>query len=279
MNESSSPGAAAAVGAASGGAPRQAGGPYGAFAYVYDKLMSDMPYGEWLGWLEAYWSKIGRPATVVDLGCGTGTIAIPLAQAGIHVTGIDLSEDMLAVARHKEAAVRSELRVPGALRWLRADMREWSLPEPVDAAVSLCDCINYLPTEDDVLRAFRRAYEGLRPGGSFLFDAHHRNRLDMYAENEPFCLDDDEVSYIWYCDLDEDADTVTHRLTFFLPDGDGRYARVKETHRQRAYSERKLRELLAEAGFADVETYADFTFDPVDDDATLRMFFAARRGA
>jgi SAM-dependent methyltransferase len=260
-------------------APRRSKGPYGAFAYVYDRLMADMPYGEWLGWLEAYWEVNGRPSTVVDLGCGTGTIAIPLAQAGLHVTGIDLSGDMLAVARHKEASARSELHIPGDVLWQQGDMREWTLDHPVDTVLSLCDCLNYLLTEEDLLRAFRSTYEGLTAGGTFLFDMHHANQLDEYMRLEPFFLDDDDVSYIWTCTLDEATTAIAHRLVFFLPDEGDRYARVVENHRQRAYPEAAVRRLLAEAGFTQVASYADFTFEPVDEDSTLRMFFAARREA
>src|SRR5690606_37960120 len=115
---------------------------YGPFALVYDQLMADMPYGEWLGWLDLYWEAHGgRPSSVADLGCGTGTIAIPLAQSGIDVTGIDLSDQMIAIARGKEEAIRRETAVPGKLEWLQGDVREWSLPNPVDAAISLCDCL------------------------------------------------------------------------------------------------------------------------------------------
>jgi SAM-dependent methyltransferase len=260
-------------------APQSSKEPYGAFAYVYDRLMADMPYGEWLGWLDAYWDAHGRPSRVVDLGCGTGTIAIPLAQAGLDVTGIDLSEDMLAVARDKEASARKELQVPGRLVWRQGDMREWSPEEPVDAVVSLCDCLNYLPDEGDLLRAFRSTYEGLAPGGTFLFDVHHANQLEEYIVHEPFCLDDEDVSYIWTCALDEATTTITHRLVFFMPAEAERYARVVETHRQRAYSESTIRSLLGKAGFQSVSSFSDFTFEPVNDDSTLRMFFAARRDA
>jgi len=260
-------------------APNASGGPYGAFAYVYDRLMADMPYGEWLGWLDAYWaSHGGRPRDVVDLGCGTGTIAIPLAQEGSNVRGVDLSADMIEVARRKEAAVRAELAVPGELAWTVGDMREWTPPAPVDAVVSLCDCLNYLTEERDVARAFRSVWTSLKPGGTFLFDMHHPNQLDAYMANEPFCHDDEEASYIWTCELDEKTSTIAHRVTFFVRGDDGRYARAVETHRQRVYAEAAIRRLLAEAGFVRVESFADFTFEPVDDDETTRMFFAATRG-
>jgi SAM-dependent methyltransferase len=259
-------------------APHASGGPYGAFAYVYDRLMADMPYGEWLGWLDAYWTaRGGRPSDVVDLGCGTGTLAIPLAQEGSRVIGVDLSADMIEVARRKEAAVRSELAVPGQLEWVVGDMREWRSPSPVDAVVSLCDCLNYLTEEADVARAFGSAFATLKPGGVFLFDMHHSNQLDAYMANEPFCHDDDEASYIWTCELDEETSTIAHRLTFFVRGADGRYDRSIETHRQRVYSEATIRKLLADAGFAGIETYADFTFDPIDEDETTRMFFAATK--
>lgn len=253
--------------------------PYGAFAQVYDRLMDDMPYSEWLAWVETYWERRGRPQTVVDLGCGTGTIAIPLAQSGLHVTGLDLSPDMLAVARQKETAFRSELHIPGSLQWLQGDMRHWSLPEPADAAVSLCDCLNYLTEEADLAAAFRAAFNGLKPGGTFLFDMHHRNQLDNYMLNEPFCHEEEDVSYIWTCAFDEASATIEHRLAFFLPESDGRYAKVVENHRQRAYPEESVRKLLHAAGFAQVDAFSDFTFEPVDEASTLRMFFAAVREA
>lgn len=248
---------------------------YSAFAYVYDHLMADMPYGEWLGWLDAYWTANGRPRTVVDLGCGTGTISLPLAREGMRVFGIDLSPDMIEVARRKEASLQAEVPFAGEVEWIVGDMRGWTLPKPVDAVVSLCDGLNYLPEETDLAKAFAAAHAALRGGGAFLFDMHHPNRYTDYLENEPFCHDDDEASYIWTCAGDDATLTVTHRLALFVQEPDGRYARAVETHRQRMYPERVVRRMLEEAGFTRIESYADFSFDPVDDEVTERMFFAA----
>lgn len=60
-----------------------------------------MPYPDWISFAEAAWSKYGKPLTVAELGCGTGSITIPLAGSGYHMTGIDLSSDMLSVAQRK----------------------------------------------------------------------------------------------------------------------------------------------------------------------------------
>ncbi|MPZ04736.1 class I SAM-dependent methyltransferase, partial [Micrococcus luteus] len=87
----------------------------------------------------------------------------------------------------------------GSVRWVQQDMRSWELPEQVDSVISFCDCVNYLLEEKDIRSAFARAYSGLKEGGTFLFDVHHPNTLIRYDEEQPFVLDEREVSYIWTC--------------------------------------------------------------------------------
>ncbi|HEX7057772.1 MAG TPA: methyltransferase domain-containing protein, partial [Bacilli bacterium] len=74
---------------------------YEKFAYVYDRLMQDVPYPEWLRFLREYWNQANTPDTIVELGCGTGNLTIPLAQSGFKMYGIDDSEHMLSVAAEK----------------------------------------------------------------------------------------------------------------------------------------------------------------------------------
>ncbi|WP_135546569.1 class I SAM-dependent DNA methyltransferase [Paenibacillus cymbidii] len=253
---------------------------YGQFAYWYDRLMEDMPYGEWRQWAEAVWSRTGKPRTVVDLGCGTGNVAIPLAEYGYAVTGIDLSEHMLAVAHDKASspAVKERMAAAGgSVAWQQQDMRDWEAAQPADAVICFCDCLNYLLEEDDIRQAFARAYEALGPGGSFLFDAHTPRKLQEYALHQPFVLDEDDIAYIWTCELDETRLELEHQLSIFVRDGaDGRFSRIEEMHVQRAYPPDWLARELARAGFRDVETFADFTFRPANE-RTERAFFVARK--
>ncbi|WP_028611332.1 class I SAM-dependent DNA methyltransferase [Paenibacillus harenae] len=250
---------------------------YGQFAAVYDQLMEDMPYADWLGFARESWSKYGMPSTVVDLGCGTGSLSIPLARSGFHVYGIDLSSDMLSVARGKWDEAPQLVTRPrtGTIRWLQQDMREWELQEPVDAVISFCDCINYLTEESDIEAAFRATCTGLRSGGTFLFDMHPPGQLIRYAKEQPFVLDERDVAYIWTCELEEERCEIEHHLTIFTLNGDdSRFYRFEETHVQRAYDPDWIEAALLRAGFQTVDRYADFELKPANRDSE-RLFFAA----
>ncbi|WP_127579760.1 class I SAM-dependent DNA methyltransferase [Paenibacillus koleovorans] len=250
---------------------------YEKFAYAYDQLMEDMPYPQWLRFASQIWEKHGKPATVVDLACGTGNIAIPLAQTGLRVTGIDLSEDMLAVARDKEEQIkkRSSFASGGSLSWIQQDIREWELPRPVDSVLSFCDSLNYLTEPEYIVEAFRSTYAALAEGGSFLFDMHTEAQLKAYAQMQPFVLKEEAISYIWTCDLDEDRCELEHDLTIFVRDeANGAYRRIDELHVQRAYKLDFLEAELYRCGFREVYRYADFKLQP-SDDRTERAFFVA----
>lgn len=254
---------------------------YRQFAYHYDRLMADMPYSEWLDFAAHCWSLYGdgTPRTVADLGCGTGSIAIPLAAKGMKVYGIDYAEDMLAVAREKSgsAAGGSAFASGGSTIWLQQDIREWELAEPVDTAISFCDCFNYLLEEEDVAAAFRQTCRGLRPGGLFLFDMHTQRQLRSYWESQPFLLNEDDIAYIWTCGFDERRCEIEHAITFFVRETGERFLRFAEVHTQRAYPLEWVERELRRAGFAEVRRFADFTFEEPDE-RTNRVFFAAKKG-
>lgn len=258
---------------------------YRQFASVYDRLMEEMPYSEWMHFVRSCWQKYGTPKTIVDLGCGTGNMAIPLAKAGFTVFGIDLSAEMLSIARSKwdEPQNRGGRDEAGTIRWLQQDMRDWELPEPVDTVISFCDCLNYLTEPDDVVASFRHTYAGLAKGGLFVFDVHAPVTFERYAEEQPFVLDEKDVAYLWTCDFDEATRTIDHDLTFFVRDegssgADAVYRRFEESHSQRAYDPEWIVEQLAAVGFELLHRAADFKWDKPSE-TSERLFFVVRKPA
>ena len=242
---------------------------YTHMAAVYDRLMADTPYDQWLDWVERCFSQGDRPVTVLDLGCGTGSISIPLAKRGYRVTGVDMSAEMLAVAYDKMR--KEQVNVS----WVEQDMRELEVPQ-ADAVISLCDSLSYLTEEEDVQQTFQRVFAHLTPGGSFLFDVHSPYKiLQVYGENT-FTWQDDEVSYIWQCFCEPLRLEVEHQLTFFLRQPNGLYLRVEEQHWQRAYQPVQIVRWLTAAGFSDIQVTADFTELPPQANSE-RLFFRAYR--
>ncbi|HIW34968.1 MAG TPA: class I SAM-dependent methyltransferase [Candidatus Paenibacillus intestinavium] len=244
---------------------------YGQFATVYDRLMADMPYEEWIAFAEAVWQEHGQPHKVVDLGCGTGSIAIPLASQGYKVVGIDLSSDMLAVAEQKWV---QQGATSGNLTLLEQNMCRWQISEQVDSVISFCDCLNYIVDEDDLLATLSATYDQLKPGGSFIFDVHPITRFEQYAADQPFVYDENGITYMWSSEYDEDEHIIEHFLSIFVEEPDGRYSRIDEEHIQRAYSSKWLEGALRSVGFTHIHLYSDFQLKAADDDST-RLFFVA----
>lgn len=112
--------------------------------------------------------------TACELACGTGTTALVLARKGIKVYAVDLAPLMCRLTREKAHRVGLRVRV------LRADMRRFRLPEPVDLITCEYDAINHLPRTADLRLVAKAAERALRPGGHFFFDVNNSRGFERY---------------------------------------------------------------------------------------------------
>ncbi len=229
---------------------------YDALAASYDGLMADGSYRRRAAFLERRLKKSPIPVeTVLDLACGTGTIACLLAKRGYEVLAADGSEEMLTQAAAKaEGLERPPL-------FLLQEMPKLRLARPVDAAVSTLDSLNYLTRERDLRETFRHVRRWLKPGGLFLFDVNTPYKLRR-MDGQLYMDETEESVCVWRTFFSEKKRICTYQVDLFRLRPDGAWDRSFEEHRERAWTEEELRQYLTEAGFASVKLTGDLTDKP-----------------
>lgn len=243
---------------------------YGSFAFVYDRFMDNVPYQEWADYVESLLKEYGiSDGLVLDLGCGTGSLTEILAEKGYDMTGIDISADMLDIAMQKRAASGKDIL------YLLQDMREFELYGTVRAVVSICDSINYLMSEEDLLQTFRLVNNYLDPGGIFIFDLNMAYKYRELIGDSTIAENQDGASFIWENTWYEEEQVNEYDLTIFVEEEQGLYRKYEETHLQKAYEVETVRRLIEEAGMEFVAVYDAFSREPVREDSE-RIYVIAR---
>ena len=224
---------------------------YERFAYVYDELMTDIPYDEYVEWIQLHAPSTEYP-TLLDIGCGTGTLTMQLADAGYNVSGVDLSEEMLSVAQAR--AEESGKTIP----YYAMSMDELDGFDGLDVAIIPIDSINYVTEEVAVFETLKRVYAALRDGGQLFFDVHSLFKMDEIFLDGPFTYDDGHVTYIWHTEPGDYEHSVTHQMSFFVETEDGLYERFDEEHFQRSFAPEQYVSWLRDIGFSQVHVTADW---------------------
>ena len=272
---------------------------YTSFAQVYDLFMDNVPYEEWSEYVISLLKeeKI-EDGLVLDLGCGTGKMTRLLAAAGYDMIGIDNSEDMLDIAREyqyaqgfPETEETPEIETEGKLSdaqdeveeiesanqilYLLQDMREFELYGTVRAVISICDSMNYILDEEDLLQVFKLVNNYLDPHGIFVFDMNTRYKYAELLGETTITENREEGSFIWENYFDEEEDINEYDLTLFIREDGDLYRKYEETHYQRVYDLETVKRLLKEAGMEFVAAYDAFTKEPVREDSE-RIYIIAR---
>lgn len=239
---------------------------YGIFARVYNELMEDSLFNKWLEYTESHLTNTN--VKILELGSGNGQLAILLKEKGYDIAGLDLSAEMLSLAKERQETAGVEFPL------FHVDMRDLSSFGAYDAIISFCDTLCYLETKEDLATVFNEVFTHLEDNGIFMFDVfttEHIKALEGYSYHDEV----PGIVFTWDSFSGEEEDSIEHELSFYVEQNDGSYERVEELHKERTYPIETYLSMLKEAGFADVEVLADF--DQQITGENMRWFFKAQK--
>jgi len=213
-------------------------------------------------------------SSVLDIGCGSGSILFLLAKAGYDTIGVDIDEDMLNRFREKIEACDAPLAFQPLL--LRQDMRNLDLYGDVNAAVSTFDCFNHLLKISDVKTVFSRIHNFLTPGGVFIFDINTPYRFENIYSDNVYIYDTDDVFLSWENFYDEGTKICDFYLTFFEKNSSGKYTKSYESIREKCYLPQKIEKALTDIGFEICNVVSDFDLSPASEECE-KLYFIARK--
>lgn len=248
---------------------------YTDFASVYDTFMDETPYEEWAEFIHKLIKEYGvsKPVKriseadvheaaetnnkqtvsdeeildseknlVLDLGCGTGTLTELLYAKGYDMIGVDFSQEMLNIAMSKKEKSGNDIL------YLCQDMRELDLYSTIGTVISVCDSVNYLLEDDEVIETFRLVNNYLYPGGVFIFDFNTVYKYEQVIGDTTIAENREDCSFIWDNFYHEEEHINEYDLTIFVKEKKELFRKFSETHFQRGYTLEEMKEFVEKAG-------------------------------
>lgn len=243
---------------------------YNDFAYSYDALMGDADYDGRTKYLCSLFKRFDRmPTLMLDLACGTGEFSNRFASKGVSVIGVDISYDMLSIAREKTYEQGNDIL------YLCQDAAKLDLYGTIDGAICCLDSLNHITDYKQFCEAIARVSLFLEKDRLFIFDLNTEYKHREVLGNNTFVIDTDEVYCVWQNEFSEDKNTVNINLDFFNPDGDV-YYRASENFCERAYTENEILVALQKAGLKTEAVFEDLS-ENAPNEKTERIIYVTRK--
>lgn len=241
--------------------------PYERLAQYYDQLMDYIDYSTWIADIETLADEHDAGDKWLDISCGTGSMAIELAKKGKQVTAVDLSPEMLNIAREK--AIKEEIN----LNLLQGDMISYSDSSKYDVIINLHDGLNYILEPSDTQSFIDNSIKLLNSNGLLIFDVvtpllcqtHFRGYREIFAE--------EDGGYERHSTYDSESMLVESRFT--LNTSEENTVEV-ESHIQRAYELKTVESLCANSQFSWWQILDDETME-IASDASERLLVVMKK--
>ncbi len=217
---------------------------YQALSRVYDGFFEQDYHEKIVRRYRRILQKFGvADGRILDLGCGTGRLALAFARAGAQVCGVDPDDDMIACAKEKSVDLPIEWRV--------ATLPQVDGNGDFDAITASLDVVNHITREDQLLDTFCAARRLLRRGGVLVFDINTEKKFrEVYGDNS-YIFRESGALAAWENDYDEKREICQFTVDVFTQKGE-RYERQTDIIYERMYRDEQIRLLLKTAGFGTI---------------------------
>lgn len=230
--------------------------PYSRLAEIYDYVMRHVDYEHWADYIRTIFNRYEKkPTTILELACGTGSLAFIFAGQGYRITGVDRSDAMIAAAQEKARAGGQDIT------FLQGDMSDPPVDGPFDAALCLYDSINYLMDIESMLRMMAGVRTCLKPGGLFIFDACTEINSRRYFNRQTQRESTDDFTYIRRSEYLAKERIQVNEFQLLLRHG-SQYGQHFERHEQRIYPITQMLETCRTSGFEILGAFDGFSFTP-----------------
>jgi SAM-dependent methyltransferase len=224
---------------------------FGQYSNYYDLLYQDKDYvGECRYVLDLLKTHAPETQHILELGCGTGRHADLLAQSGLHVHGVEISEEMLAQAQERAQATASDRA--GSFTPAQGDVRTFRAGKKFDAVISLFHVASYQTSNEDIARMFQTASAHLQSGGVFIFDIWYGPAvLTLRPAVRVKRMENEAIHMLRTAEpeLDVNASQVHVTYTMFMTDkASGEISTLSETHHMRYFFQPELQVLAQTDG-------------------------------
>ena len=243
--------------------------PYSELAQIYDHVMRHVDYIRWADYIQSVFTRFeATPKDVLELACGTGAMACILDDRGFRMTGIDRSDNMIAVAKRKSVDTRRDIR------FQVGDMVRMPVSGSFDAVLCLYDSINYVMDEADIAAMLKGLRCVLNADGLFVFDVCTEINSRRYFHNQVDLESKGDFSYVRRCEYVPETRIQVNEFQFTFNREGKRYS-TRERHEQRIYPVARLEEICQESGYRVLGAFDGFSFGEASEKSN-RVHFVVR---
>jgi SAM-dependent methyltransferase len=255
---------------------------YGHSVEFYDYIV---PYGARKD-VEFYVSLAGEtPGNVLELGCGTGRILIPVARSGVRITGLDAEPGMLELCREKLSGEPEQVR--GNVTLVEGDMRDFDLGTEFGLITVPFRAFQHLETVEDQISCLGRVREHLSDEGTFVLDLFNpsmaslldENRKEEFGDEPEFSMPDGRLvtRRARVASVDRVRQVMDCEFIYYVTHPDGRNERLVHPFTVRYLFRYEAEHLLCRCGFRIREVFGGFDRSPFGSDWPGEQIFLAER--